>query len=274
MLLLAGMLAFFSCSTEKVEDPVYTEAVDIFTKAYVEGRINNLIEDDKLYYAELAQKGKISMDSMLSYAKIFSSIVKEGFHLDGKDSLIVIFREKERFDEFNKNFIEKGFSGLCDALGQYNELGGKPESDYSDWLKKYDLKKEDFESEIITASIDFGRVCRTKYYIEFEKNKPVDGYSNPNQKYSSNALSLSESRVTRWISNGDLKINLDLDEVHISPNLWNALDVDGKKEVVSSILVYIEGVEGHDFSYLDFKDKNTDKEIASWSSVYGIKFKN
>lgn len=71
-----------------------------------------------------------------------------------------------------------------------------------------------------------------------------------------------------------LKINPEMYEVHISPSLWNQVDVDGKKEIMSSIMIYMEGVKEYDFNFIEFKDKNTDKDIGYWSTTSGFDIKN
>lgn len=94
------------------------------------------------------------------------------------------------------------------------------------------------------------------------------------QKYSENALSVSTQRVEQWESNDLLSISPDLYEVHISPQLWNNVDVAGKKEIMSTVMIYMEGVKGYDFNFIDFKDKINDREIGYWSSISGFEIKN
>jgi len=63
-------------------------------------------------------------------------------------------------------------------------------------------------------------------------------------------------------------------EVHVAPELWENTDVPGKKEIMSAIMIYMEEIQDHDFNSIDFKDKNTDREIGSWSTLSGFEIKN
>jgi hypothetical protein len=89
-------------------------------------------------------------------------------------------------------------------------------------------------------------------------------------KYSSQSVKTSNERVERWISLGYLKLESNY-KAYISPDLWNSVDINGKQEVASTILIYTEVFEGRgENSSMDFYDKQTGKKIASWSIWSGL----
>jgi hypothetical protein len=92
-------------------------------------------------------------------------------------------------------------------------------------------------------------------------------------KYSNSAVKTVKERVERWNSLGYLKIESNY-KVYISPELWNSVDITGKQEVASTLLIYTEVFEDRgENSSLDFFDKQTGKEIASWSDWSGFEIK-
>lgn len=261
--------AFFSCKEKEKPDPVYDEAITLFSKAIVEANLNNQVKERVFYESGLRNSGKVSSDSMLNYASFFKDLVEDNFYFDGSTPLDSLKDLKNTYDDYNVKFQEKGFDHFCQALKEWSDLYGKPDMEYASWLKEHDYTKDEFEIDILEVNLHFSRFCK----IKSEKEKPRT-FRDPNQKYSDGALRLSEQRVVRWVDLNYLKIDPELYEVHISPILWNQVDVDGKKEIMSSVMIYMEGVKNYEFNFIEFKDKNTDKDIGYWSTIAGFEIEN
>lgn len=110
-------------------------------------------------------------------------------------------------------------------------------------------------------------------YLSFDFGSDEPEYIG--DKYSQSAMDTSERRVEIWLSERYVKLDPEMHEAHISPVLWNSIDVEGKEEMMATILVYLEGVKGYSgLRFFEFKNLNTDQDIGSWSTVSGFKIIN
>jgi hypothetical protein len=114
------------------------------------------------------------------------------------------------------------------------------------------------------------------YFGNDDSSYDSENYTELTQekKYSDFAINTSKERVERWKDLDYLIMDPEMFEVHISPDFWNGLDVKGKEEVASTVLVYMEVHLQAKFNFLDFKDKMTDKKIAYWSTINGFEIIN
>lgn len=89
--------------------------------------------------------------------------------------------------------------------------------------------------------------------------------------YSTETRTKVENRVGKWQENGYLKLDLENEKAWIDPILWDNVDVDGKKEILATILVYTQIQKRKErMASFDFFNKNTGKQIASYSYFSGF----
>ncbi len=164
---------------------------------------------------------------------------------------------QDRMENAN-NYFENG-----EYQNAKNELSKIPES--SDYYN---------EAMVLLQVVDSVQAT-----FKREQKKKYDSHSSkktipsPSSKYSESTVSTSKSRVERWLSLGYIKIKSD-EEIFISSELWSSVDIDGKREVVSTLLVYTEVFKNRGaFNSVDFFDKQTGKEIASWSDFSDLEIK-
>lgn len=175
-------------------------------------------------------------------------------------------RLKRGYDFFDKQEYESAtyeFSQIPQSSEYYQEAQALLRR-----AETLNADKKEF-SKLRNDSIESLR-SHTNEIIPQHSLSPSLPYSS---KYSSQAVKTSSERVERWISLGYLKFESNY-KAYISPELWNSVDFSGKQEVASTILIYTEVFEDREEnSSLDFFDKQTGKEIASWSIWSGFEIK-
>lgn len=120
------------------------------------------------------------------------------------------------------------------------------------------------------SQIKLDSIEKAKAEIDSKWIQPEIRSQSLSSKYSEEVVSAAKSRVERWVSLNYVKIQSD-DKIYISPLLWDSVDIDGKKEVAYTLLVYTEVFQNKGaYSSVDFFDKQTGKEIASWSDFSGF----
>ncbi|SDA37107.1 hypothetical protein SAMN03080617_00001 [Algoriphagus alkaliphilus] len=177
---------------------------------------------------------------------------------------------KNRLERGNDFFDKQEYESAIYEFSQIPESSDSYQEAQALKSRAEILKEEKIEfSKLRNDSIQTLR-SQTKENIPEQSTKPSLPYSS---KYSSQAVKTSNDRVERWISLGYLKFESNY-KVYISPDLWNSVDISGKEEVALTLLIYTEVFEGRgENSSIEFLDKQSGKEIASWSIWSGFEIK-
>ncbi|WP_375584279.1 hypothetical protein [Cyclobacterium xiamenense] len=159
--LLIGVV-LCSCGQESSSDSAYETASSAFSAALVNADLHQQIKDKGFYEREFVAAWEISQDSLIRYARLFEELVDANFYFDGSTPLAELRGVKQLHDEYQVKFKEKGFADFCQALAEWNELYGKPETEYTNWLQEHEYSREAFEKDILEVNIRFGELCKIK----------------------------------------------------------------------------------------------------------------
>lgn len=151
-----------SCKQQHSGDSIREEALTIFSESLVTAELNYQIEDKRFYEREFLTASEISGDSLNRYTTFFKELVDANFYFDGATPLADLKKMKQDFDAYEVKFRNKGFGDFCQAFREWNDLFGKPETEYTKWLGEYEYSREEFEKDILDVSIRFGQLCKIK----------------------------------------------------------------------------------------------------------------
>ncbi|SEJ15751.1 hypothetical protein SAMN05192553_102673 [Cyclobacterium xiamenense] len=173
LIILIGAIGMtWSCEQKSTGDTRYEEAHSAFAAALVAADLHHQIDDKRFYEEEFVSAWEISEDSLSRYAAFFTELVDANFYFDGKTPLADLKTLKQDFDTYEVKFREKGFSDFCQALAEWNELYGKPETEYTSWLQEHEYTREEFEKDILDVNIRFGQLCKIKSEKEKRDRAP------------------------------------------------------------------------------------------------------
>lgn len=88
-------------------------------------------------------------------------------------------------------------------------------------------------------------------------------------KYSSSAVATAKERIIKWKSKNHIKLDLNAGKAYVNSALWLLANVDQKKELMSTIMIYTESEYGKSERITRFYDYQTGKQIAKWTPIDG-----
>lgn len=92
--------------------------------------------------------------------------------------------------------------------------------------------------------------------------------------FGGDRLYLSQEQVnfTKTLVNEDLlKIEYNLNRIHISDILWNNIDYQAKKDFSASMAIYCGNKKMTYLYWVDIYSKDSGKKLAKFSQSYGFK---